>query len=182
MPPRPPDYPRTRESFAAHTGLTFDDQGPVEAAAGLTASLLLNPSRATRLVEFHARDPKQLGLYEVLDALMAATWAAPRLTGSEAETQFTVEDILLEHLIELAAAKDASGQARAIALSTAAKLEDWLKSQTSKHASPEADAHWAAAIATIDRFRDDPAKFAPTPELPTPPGQPIGVVEEDAPW
>jgi hypothetical protein len=182
LPPRPPDYPRTRESFAAHTGLTFDDQGPVEAAAGLTASLLLHPSRATRLVEFHARDPKQLGLDEMLDALMAATWEAPRLAGSEAETQFTVEDIVLEHLLELAAAKDASGQARAIALSAAAKLQDWLKSQTSKHASPEADAHWAAAIATIDRFRNDPAKFAPAPELPTPPGQPIGVVEEDAPW
>ncbi len=182
LPPRPPDYPRTRESFGAHTGLTFDAEGPVEAAAGLTASLVLHPSRASRLVEYHARDPQQPGLDEVLDALLAVTWRSPRLTGTKAQTQFTVEDIVLSQLLGLAAAKDASGQARALTFAAAIKLEDWLKSQTSSPPDLESAAHWAAAIATIDRFRSDPAKFAPAPELPTPPGQPIGTFEEDAPW
>ena len=182
LPPRPPDYPRTRESFAAHTGLTFDAEGPVEAAAGLTASLLFHPSRATRLVEYHARDPKQLASTKCSMPCWPPPGSRRASPASEAETQFTVEDVVLSQLLGLAAAKDASGQARAIALAAAIKLEDWLKSQTGNPASPEAGAHWAAAIATIDRFRNDPAKFAPAPELPTPPGQPIGVVEEDAPW
>ncbi|MGB6783966.1 MAG: zinc-dependent metalloprotease, partial [Terracidiphilus sp.] len=101
LPPRPPDYPRTGESFGGHTGLTFDPEGPVEAAAEITASLLFEPSRASRLVEDHARDPEQLGLEEVLDAVLAATWRSPRLKGLEAETQFTVDDVILNHLLRL---------------------------------------------------------------------------------
>ena len=58
LPPTPPGYSRTRESFEGHTGLTFDPQGAVEASANLTASLLFEPSRASRLVEYHARNPQ----------------------------------------------------------------------------------------------------------------------------
>ena len=144
--------------------------------------MLLYPSRASRLVEYHARDAKQLGLEEMLDAVLAATWRSPRLTGMAAETQFAVEDIVLGHLLGLAAAIDASGQARAIALATAVKVEDWLKAQISNAADAEASAHWAAGIAAIERFKSDPAKFVPAPELPTPPGQPIGDDEDIATW
>jgi hypothetical protein len=196
LPPRPPDYPRTRESFGAHTGLTFDAQSPVEASAELTAALLFDPSRASRLVEFHARDPRQLGLTDMVDSVLSATWRSPRREGLEAETQFTVEDIVLNHLLRLAASGGGAGtsgaafpagisieeprsvsaspEARAQALAAADKLETWLKSNPFPADTPEYAAHRAAAIATIERFRADPAKFAPPPELPTPPGQPIG--------
>jgi hypothetical protein len=73
----------------------------------------------------------------------------------------------------------ASGQARALALAEAVKLEDWLKAQGG---SSEAKAHWAAGIAEIEQFRKDPAKFAPAPELATPPGQPIGSDEDGDGW
>lgn len=182
LPPRPPDYPRTRESFGAHTGLTFAAQGPVEAAAGLTASLLFQPARASRLVEDHARDGKQLGLEETLDAVLGATWRSPRLVGLQGETQFTVEDIVLNHLLGLAAAHEASDEARALALAAAAHLEVWLRAQVPQDGGSEVAAHRAAAIAEIERFQKDPAKFAPAPELPAPPGQPIGSDETDESW
>ena len=197
LPPRPPDYPRTRESFSGHTGLTFDPEGPVEAAAELTASLLFDPSRASRLVEHHASDPQQPGLEEVLDAVLGATWRAPRLKGLDAETQFTVDEVVLTHLLQLAAgtggagqspgaalpagmstnvarSDSASGHARAIALAEVDKLEKWLKSSTAAGETTEAAAHRAAAIAQIEQFKRDPGKFAAPPELPVPPGQPIG--------
>jgi len=180
LPPRPPGYPRTRESFGAHTGLTFDAQGPVEAAAGLTVSLLFQPNRASRLVEYHARDAKQLGLEEMLEAVLGATWRSRRLSGLEAETQFTVEDVVLDHLLGLATAKEASGEARAIVLAEVGHLEDRLKAQ--RAIQPEVAAHWAAAIAEIEQFRKDPAKFAASPELATPPGQPIGGEEDEVGW
>ena len=213
LPPRPPDYPRTRESFAAHTGLTFDAEGPVEASAELTAALLFDPSRASRLVEYHARDPKQLGFEEMTDAVLAATWRSSRRKGLEQQTQFTVEDVVLNHLLRLAASgsgpgasagaafpagtadeeatsKPASPEAWAQALAEVEKLESWLKSSAFPTDTPEYHAHRAGAIATIERFRSDPAKFAPASGLPTPPGQPIGddgpnlgtpSSEEDAP-
>jgi hypothetical protein len=204
LPPRPPDYPRSRESFGAHTGLTFDAEGPVEASANLSAALLFNPSRASRLVEYHARDSRQLGFEEMVDAVLAATWKSPRQTGLAAETQFTVEDIVLNHLLQLAASGGgagqsagaafpagvtvdaagsgaASGEARALALAAVGKLEEWLKTGEFPEHDAESAAHRAAAIATIEQFRKDPARFSAAPELPTPPGQPIGE-DADADW
>ena len=197
LPPNPPGYPRTRESFEGHTGLTFDPQGAVEASANLTASLLFEPSRASRLVQYHAMDAKYPGLADVIEEVMSSTWGAPRQTGLAGETQFTVENILLTHLLRLAAGdagsaqsngaalpagmsvasgggETASPQACAEALAAASRLEEWLKSQAKSQVSPEVQAHWAAAIATIERFRADPGKFAAAPALATPPGQPIG--------
>ncbi|HTX77530.1 MAG TPA: zinc-dependent metalloprotease, partial [Terracidiphilus sp.] len=197
LPPRPPDYPRTRESFGGHTGLTFDPEGPVEAAAELTASLLFDPSRASRLVEDHASDPQQLGLQDLLDAVLDTTWRAPRLNGLDAETQFTVENVILNHLLQLAAngggssqspgaalpagvslnvaaSSTPSGQARAIALAEIDNLEKWLKTIPAETESPEAAAHRAAAIAEIEQFRKAPSAFIPPPGVAVPPGQPIG--------
>jgi len=199
LPPTPPGYPRTRESFDGHTGLTFDPQGAVEASASLTASLLFEPSRASRLVEYHARDPKSPGLDEVIGQTLKATWQSPRQNGLAAETQFAVEDIVLGHLLQLAAgsagssqsagaafpagvsiggapAEAASQQACAEASAQITALEDWLKAQPKT--SSELQAHRAAAIDQIERFRKDPAKFAAPPALAMPPGQPIGSEDE----
>lgn len=201
LPPRPPEYPRTRESFGAHTGLTFDAQGPVEASAELTASLLFDPSRASRLVDYHARDGQLPGLDEVLESIVKATWEAPRKSGLEGETQFTVDDVVLQHLLALAAAGGGAGQsagaalpagmslnvaasgaaspeARALALAAVDRLENWLKATPGD--TPELAAQRAAALAKIEQFRKEPGRFAAPRALPTPPGQPIGSDEE--PW
>ncbi|HEV2447200.1 MAG TPA: zinc-dependent metalloprotease, partial [Candidatus Sulfopaludibacter sp.] len=199
FPPMPPGYRRTRESFGAHTGLAFDAEGPVEAAASITASLLFEPSRASRLVEYHARDPKQMGLEEVIHATLKATWYAPRATGLEEQTQFTVDNVVLAHLLQLAGGASggmtsgaafpagmspmggrsagASSEACAVALTEVGNLEDWLKSTIPAGDTAAFVAHRAAALAEIEQFRKDPAKFAPAPALATPPGQPIGAAE-----
>ncbi len=197
LPPNPPGYPRTRESFDGHTGLTFDPQGAVEASANLTASLLFEPTRASRLVEYHARDPKSPGLTEVIEQTLKATWESPRLSGLAGQTQFSVEDVTLTHLLRLAAGTGGSGQsagaafpagstislvgadaaspqARAEANAEVGKLEAWLKVQGKITASPSVQAHWDAAVTEIERYRNDPGKFASEPVLTTPPGQPIG--------
>ena len=48
LPPVAPGYPRTRESFAAFTGLAFDPVAAAQSAAELTLALLFNPQRASR--------------------------------------------------------------------------------------------------------------------------------------
>ena len=72
LPPRPPGLPRTRESFASQTGLTFDPVAAAESAADLTLTVLFNPQRASRLVEYHARNAEEPSLDEVMDAALAA--------------------------------------------------------------------------------------------------------------
>ena len=177
LPPQPPGYPRTRESFGGHTGLTFDPEGAVEAAANLTASLLFEPARASRLVEYHAQDSTLPGLEELIGETFKATWFAPRMKGLEAQTQFSVEEIVLNHLMSLAVAADASAEARAEALQGILGLQSTLKS--TGQGQKVMSAHITGALDTIDRFLKEPTKFAAPAALATPPGQPIGSDEEE---
>ena len=179
LPPVPPGYPRTRESFGGFTGVTFDPEGAVEAAAGLTVSLLFDPARASRLVEYHARDAKLPGLEEVIGQTLTATWKAPRQTGLAGLTQRTVEDLVLRGMLGLAANPKATPEARATALEETMRLRRWLANE--RLTGEEATAHRDAAVSQIEDFVQNPAKYAPAPVLPTPPGQPIGSdASEDA--
>jgi len=175
LPPRPPAYPRTQESFPARTGLAFDAQGAVAAAANLTCSLLFEPTRATRLVQDHGRDSSLPALDDVIQAVLAETWYAPVLAGQLAETQRTVDASVLDHLLALTASHSASDQARAVSMAQVEKLKTWLAGKVAHtSADPASMAHWAAALSTIHRWEKDPAPFADPVALQTPPGQPIG--------
>ena len=177
LPPRPPGYGRTQESFPSQAGLTFDPQGAVASAANLTASLLFDPARASRLVEYHSRDSGVPGLQDVIQATLAATWYAPRLSGQEGQTQFTVEHAVLRSLLSLAASEGASPEAQEIARAQGMLLKTWLEANKGVQ-SEGAGAHRQAALDTICAFEKDPKKFAEVPALSTPPGQPIGDDED----
>jgi len=179
LPPRAFGYPRTRESFAGHTGLTFDPNGAAESAAGLTLTLLFDPERASRLVEYHARNAANPSLNQVIEAVFNATWKALPTTGLAAETQRITEASTVEHLLALAANPSASLEARAQARAEAFSLRSWLSAKVTKAPeSPEEKAARAAAIARIDGFEKDPAKFTPATDVAAPPGQPIGDDEQ----
>jgi hypothetical protein len=174
FPPRPPEFGRTRESFAGRTGPTFDALAAVESAASITMTALFHPDRASRLVEYHARDASLPGLIEVIDATFQATWYAPRQKGLARETQFVVENTVLNHLLALGASQTVGGQAKAIATSEIAGLKKWLVEHTALAAADrELQAHLTAGIDEINRFERAPAAFQPAKELPAPPGPPI---------
>jgi hypothetical protein len=177
LPPRAFGYPRTRESFDGHTGLTFDPAGAAESAAGLTLTLLFDPQRASRLAEYHARNAANPGLNQVIEAVFQATWKAPRATGLGAEMQRITEVSAVEHLLTLAANHTASPEARALARAEALSLRSWMSAKVTE--SPEEKAVRTAAIARIEAFEKDPEKFVPATDVAAPPGQPIGDDEQD---
>jgi hypothetical protein len=173
LPPSADGHPRTVENFSTRAGPAFDALAGPEAAAGLTLKLLLDPARATRLVEQHARDAEQPGLNEVLDAVLDATWLSKEADkGYRAEIRRTVAQTTLHHLMALAANERAGSQARALASAKIKALEElWQRRVRS-------DSDWAAAenlgLERIRKFRVDPTHpTGPTP-VETPPGQPIG--------
>jgi Met-zincin/Domain of unknown function (DUF5117) len=166
LPPRALGYPRTRESFPAQTGLTFDPLAAAEAAANLSLKLLFDPERASRLVEYSARDAGNPSLEFVIDEVLKATWKAPRLAGFRGATQDVVDHAVLEELLGLAAG---SGSAGALARGQALALRGWLKGIDGASA--------AAAVARIDAFEKSPEKFVVVTVPAAPPGQPIGDVE-----
>lgn len=177
LPPRASGYPRTRESFPARTGLTFDPVDAAASAANLTLRLLLEPTRATRLTQQHAADAALPGLADVIDALIAATWET-KPSPAEAPVQHAVQTATLEHLLGLAANPLASAEAQAIARQKAVELRERLERQADTGDITQTAVR-RAAVARIAQFEREPEKFTPAPPAQAPPGMPIGDDEDE---
>jgi hypothetical protein len=169
LPPRPPGLERTRESFPSHTGLTFDPVGAAESSADLTLELLFNPERASRLVEYHARDVNNPSLADVIDATLAAVHSEPHHAGARLPLDgIVIRSVYIrtiESLLSLAANPQASSIVRAV---TSAKLA------TIKQQADLTDPMGAYIAQRIGQFETDPAKFVPAKTVEAPPGMPIG--------
>jgi hypothetical protein len=164
IPPRPPAYPRTRETFPSKTGVTFDPLAAAEASADMTVSLILNPQRAARLVQYHAENNDNPGLTEIIDALLKSTWRKPEPPGLAGEVARISKRVVLVRLLTLATDTDASTEARAIATAELANVKTAL-------AAGRPDAYAAQLIATFER---DPKQLQLPKLEELPPGQPIG--------
>lgn len=177
FPPVPEGYARTGESFPSHTGLTFDPIAAAESSADLTLEVLFDPSRASRLIEYHMRVPQSPSLRGVMEAVSKTTAERPEGGHSmSSEVERAVEFRGLEAMMSLAKNTNASSQARAIARS---HLNDLLYQWTTQ-AAPDDTAeaiHRAAMIDRLKSFANDPEKFVPARQVTAPPGMPIG--EED---
>ncbi len=177
LPPRPPSLPRTRESLPAYTGLTFDPIAAAEAAADLTLTLLFDPERAARLVEYAARSPGNPRLEQVIDAALSVNAPAPMSTSAvpggtapgtptlTVAVRAAVYARTVEALLTLAKDAHDSGAVRAISF---AKLDE-----IRRHANA-ADPQQAYLAHRIRQFQEDPAKFVASPPVAAPPGMPIG--------
>lgn len=174
LPPRPPGYPASDENFAARTAPAFDTFAPAEAVAEIVTGLLLEPHRAERLVEDHAHNPNSPGFVEMVDDLLAATWKAPPETGYAGGIQKTVNSVVLDHLMSLAADESAAPQARAVASLKLHELDAWATTafQSAKDESRRAQLFFAQQ--RIDRFEKNPAAIKIPVPPPPPAGDPIG--------
>jgi hypothetical protein len=175
IPPRPMGYARHRELINSRTELTFDALSAAESAAGMTLNAILHPSRTGRLVEYHARDSKLPSLEAVIDKLLAATVKNTPRNGYEGAIQITVNDVVINSLIRLAASKTSSTQVKSIAFFKLNQLQAWLNERLKVVGDVEWRAHYMYAQERIRMFKDDPQDFKAEPELNPPPGQPIGM-------
>jgi hypothetical protein len=180
IPPRVPDFDRGREHFKIRTSPAFDALAPAEAAAQHTLQFLLNPERASRLVEFHARDAKNPALEEVLDSILTATWKSSRQPGYAAEISRVVDATVLYDLMSLSTNDKASPQSRAVASLKLNELKTWATRVQTGLKDSEERAHLYFATQQIAQFQKDP-KLIPVPAPAQPPdGPPIG--DDEDPW
>lgn len=167
------DYVRNREYFATKTAPTFDPLAAVEAATAQTALFLFAPERLNRLAWQHARDAKQPGVGDVLEATFRATWqqvprdgSAPAAAAVQIAANFVVLDALLHALDDgkLHAQVDADLRA---------SLQQWQGWLAKQGGGDAVAASRASAADTIRRYLADPksVKLRPLPVVP--PGAPI---------
>ncbi|MFV0389912.1 MAG: zinc-dependent metalloprotease [Pyrinomonadaceae bacterium] len=156
-----------REDFPSRTNPVFDPYGVAEMAADMTVAGLLEPNRATRMINFHAQDSRYPNFDEVTNALINAGWA-PRSSVRYAETRRAVQTSIVNGLMNLAANSFASVHSRAIANSALKKIQTRLRAERNDDFSQMLNQE-------IERFL---SRSAPNTEnqksLETPPGDPIG--------
>jgi hypothetical protein len=174
IPPRAFGYEGgTTELFAKRTDPVFDPIAAAVIAADFAVSGLLEPHRAARLIEFHARNNADPDFKEVVDALIGATWKSgtPR-NPYHAEIARAVQSLTVSELMDLASEPSAGSQVRAVATEALRELAGWLKLPASAGINA---AHRSATREDIERFlaRPDATRKQSTP-LATPPGDPIG--------
>jgi hypothetical protein len=156
----------TAELFTKRTQPTFDPIGAATVAADLAISGLLQPQRAARLIEFHAKDPAYPGFEDVLDDLFDKVWRARSEDARAAEVQVAVLQLLVTRMMELASNESASPRVRA-------EAEHVLYS--TRYRNQPAGSVDNGLHREINRFLSRPdATNRRTEPLPAPPGDPIG--------
>ena len=173
IPPRPPQYPSGRENFSRRTSPAFDALAPAEAASEIVVNLLLQPERAQRMIEYHAFDSTNPDFTELVDDLLAATWKA-QSSGYAGAVQRTVDSVVLDHLMALAADDRASAQVRGVASLKVDELKKWIGEQASSATDENSRAQFFFAGSQIDRFQKNPSDLHLPPPAALPEGDPIG--------
>jgi len=171
LPPRPPGLPRTEEDFPSRTGVTFDPIAAADSAADMTLELLFNSERANRLVQYHAQEPAEPSLQDVIEATLTSTKVPADASGLELEVKRAVDNRILEALLGLAADKGDSAETKSIVRYELTQL----RAKLTQNAGTDVEdrALHAMEVARIDAFFRDPAKFVPAKPAVVPPGMPI---------
>jgi hypothetical protein len=175
IPPRPPGYQRTREDFRIRTSPTFDALAPAEAYANHVCDFLFNPERAARIVEFNARHGVEYpSLDVVFDKILTETFHGSVQSGYDGEIQRSVNAVVLNELMTLAANERASNEVRAIAELKLDELKNWAAGNANATRDRNQRAFLLYTANQIKRFQDDPKKMNLTKPNDPPDGQPIG--------
>lgn len=127
IPPPPAGHDPADRWVQSPTGVVFDPLALARALSTAVVDGLLHRERASRVVSLHARDASLPTLDAVVDAMLAATWMAPRRSHSgEAAVQRITERAVVDGLMTLAGERRAPAEVRAVAHERLARLAHHL--------------------------------------------------------
>jgi hypothetical protein len=169
IPPRPAGIDISKELFRKRTGLLFDALAPAETAADLPLSFLFHPERLSRMAQQEYQEG--LGIAEMTDRILAATWRSPRGAGFDVLIQHQTEQLVLTYLLAASVDEQSSFVARAAVGLQLSKLKTFIETQRKR--TGLTDAYAAHLDLALVRMKS-PEKARPTIHLPVPPGAPIG--------
>jgi Met-zincin/Domain of unknown function (DUF5117) len=172
--PRPPGFKKTRESFPGKSGVVFDSFAAAESAVALTLDVLLDPTRAARMIAGNARQAGMPGFGELTESLVRATWYSRQRPDIEGEIQRATNSLVLERLLLLSINPEVDEQVRAIAFDRISELDNWLATRIAREGARRWRAHYRFARHRIRRMLEDPASLEQLVPVSPPPGSPVG--------
>lgn len=167
IPPRPAGYNYTKELFKRKTGLAFDQLSAAESAADFPLSFLFNPARLNRMIEYEAAN-NGLGVNEMLDIIMSATWKAPKQPGVKGLILKQNQQLVLGYLLSSYMSTESSFAVKAALIKTIDEIKTML-SEKLNLAGPDKGYY----LLTLERI-EKRYEAAPYITAPMPPGAPIG--------
>jgi hypothetical protein len=165
---------REPEDFNMPTGSAFDHLAAARTLSAMVLEQLLEPERSARLISFADRQANAVTLPEVLRAVIAATWSAPRDADARLRALRRVSQRgAVDAIMILGASPQSTPEVRAVAINQLAKLKATLAAASDPDAVTEA--HIRQAQRDITKYLENPTAYAPkSSALPQPPGAPIG--------
>jgi len=175
LPPRAPGLRQSRELFDGYTGIVFDPLAAAENITELTVGSILDPSRLARLIVNKARNSSQPEATVLIDKLLEQTWYKNNTDNMYGELQRSVNYIVLEKLIQLAANTNNAPQVRAIADLKLWELKEWISESIDKGGiTDNSMAMYYYGLKQIDFYIEYPEKIVIRKSLVIPQGAPIG--------
>jgi hypothetical protein len=162
----------------------FDHLKAARILSALVLEPLLEADRAARLVMFADRQSGALTLPEVVNAMLAATWKAPRDADQRHRSLRRVtQRVALDSMMILGGSDDASPESRAYILDNLLALGRELANRADE--DPVTAAHYRQSARDIERYLENPKANAPRSasaawggrprsRFPLPPGPPLG--------
>lgn len=126
------------------------------------------------MIEYHALDGQNPDFSELVDDLLTTTWKAQASSGYDGAIRRTVDSVVLDHLIMLAADEHTPPEVRAVASLKLDELKKWLVTQAPAAKDETVRAQFFFAESQIDHFEKNPADVHITAAVPPPDGDPIG--------
>lgn len=169
FPPRAYTYGRTRESFKGKMGVAFDPMSAAITASDMTLKLLLHPQRANRMIQQKSLDNKQLGLDEMLDQVLEASFGQQNKDAYKDEIQQLINERVLLYMMNLAVSEASLFQVKSKANAAIASV---FRNYLSNKKKPSLYANQFALL--IKEFKAHPEKFQIQSAPKIPDGSPIG--------
>ncbi|MBG7629581.1 MAG: zinc-dependent metalloprotease [Bacteroidetes bacterium] len=171
FPPRAYGFNRSRESFVSKTGVSFDALANVSSATELVMNLLFNSERANRMIQQKAIYKNQMGLDQMIDAVIEASFKKTYSNDFDNEIQQTINHVVIQNLFELSVTNNTTFQVKSIILAKLKSLKSWL---SSNNATNLQSMYFNGYIQLIDQFLKEPNQFKKDNSAKIPDGSPIG--------
>ncbi len=156
LPPHPPGFGRTRESFGTRTGVTFDPLSAAEASINISLGQLFHHERIARLLQL---DTGNKFLNEMYKKLFKSVFDRDFDDNYKQQIQELIQTSTVNYLFRLIKNEHAAEYVKSWAYEKLRNLEgegnDFLDFK-------------------IQKFFENPGEFKFSPPVKTPPGSPIG--------
>ena len=176
IPPRPVGYPRSRETFKSATGLTFDPLAAAESLTTTTLKFMLNPERAERTIQHHARNKNQPAFEDLMKELVNQniTNRADVKEDFNSEISRMVAISTYKQLLSLVATPRVPDNVKGKVLIAISNVKSYISQQLNGALPDYERALYLQMNAITQQYEQHPETFKIADPLPMPDGPPIG--------